>query len=230
LRVEPRGLEVRVRSVQVHDAPVARADAGQRVAVALPGIERSQVRRGEALVAAGAYAPSYRLDVELTGDVPTHVHVHHGTAEHPARVISVGGGPARRRLPLLGVERRGPDLWLAGAAAALDEEAATVIEEQLAVEPLVKVQDRELALYLEKQGRLRRVGDGFAVSPARYDRGRDALPALAPITIASFRDALGISRRTAQLLLERYDADGLTRRVGDERVLRRRSGSGPMEP
>ena len=31
--------------------------------------------------------------------------------------------------------------------------------------------------------------------------------------------------RTAQLLLERFDADGLTRRVGDERVLRRRAGT-----
>jgi hypothetical protein len=33
---------------------------------------------------------------------------------------------------------------------------------------------------------------------------------------------MGISRRTAQLLLERYDADGLTLRVGDERRLRTR--------
>jgi len=32
---------------------------------------------------------------------------------------------------------------------------------------------------------------------------------------------LNISRKPAQLLLERFDADGLTRRVGDERVLRR---------
>src|SRR5512146_918561 len=37
LRVEPSGLDVRVRSVQVHDAPVERAEAGQRVAVNLPG-------------------------------------------------------------------------------------------------------------------------------------------------------------------------------------------------
>ena len=44
---------------------------------------------------------------------------------------------------------------------------------------------------------------------------------MAPVTLAGFRDALGISRRTAQLLLERYDADGITRRVGDERVLRK---------
>ena len=45
LRVEPAGLDVRVRSVQVHDRPVERAEAGQRVAAALPGIERTALRR-----------------------------------------------------------------------------------------------------------------------------------------------------------------------------------------
>ena len=40
--------------------------------------------------------------------------------------------------------------------------------------------------------------------------------------LGRFRDLLGISRRPAQLLLERLDADGVTRRVGDARVLRRR--------
>ncbi len=43
--------------------------------------------------------------------------------------------------------------------------------------------------------------------------------------LAGFRDAIGSSRRTAQLLLERFDADGLTRRVGEQRVLRRRATS-----
>jgi selenocysteine-specific elongation factor len=43
------------------------------------------------------------------------------------------------------------------------------------------------------------------------------------ITLAQFRDRLGTSRRPAQLLLERFDADGVTRRVGDARVLRRRA-------
>ena len=60
LRVEPRGRTVRVRSVQVHDRPVDRAEAGQRVAVALPGVERGDVRRGDALVAPGAYRPTWR--------------------------------------------------------------------------------------------------------------------------------------------------------------------------
>ena len=46
LRVEPGGREIRVRSVQVHDTPVARAEAGQRVALSLPGVERRELRGG----------------------------------------------------------------------------------------------------------------------------------------------------------------------------------------
>jgi selenocysteine-specific elongation factor len=42
------------------------------------------------------------------------------------------------------------------------------------------------------------------------------------ITLARFRDLAGCGRRDAQLLLERLDADGVTRRVGQARVLRRR--------
>ena len=53
LRLEPSGRDVRVRSVQVHDRDVERAEAGQRVAVSLPGVERGDVGRGEALVAPG---------------------------------------------------------------------------------------------------------------------------------------------------------------------------------
>ena len=59
------------------------------------------------------------------------------------------------------------------------------------------------------------------MSTALYERGRELLPTLEPITLAAFRDALGVGRRTAQLLLERYDADGLTLRRGDVRTLRR---------
>src|SRR5207237_982071 len=65
LRAEPAGLDVRVRSVQIHDEPVARAGPGRRVAASLPGIERSRLRRGDVLVAPGAYPVSYRLDVAL---------------------------------------------------------------------------------------------------------------------------------------------------------------------
>jgi selenocysteine-specific elongation factor len=361
LRLEPRGRLVRVRSVQVHDLPVDQAEAGQRVAVNLPAIERGELRRGDALVEPGHYPVSHRLDVVLDElePVPAAVKVHLGTADVAARVVrsgrfaqlrleepivaargdrfvlraetTVGGGrvvdpaPPRRLEPerleildrgepgeivnlltaeptrtaslqasgllspaelargltavaqagewayrpgwldgvravvnerlnerakanpldpgiplaqllpdelwagaflqLLHVERRDGKAYAHGATASLGSraEAADRLEAQLAAEDVVRVEDAELAGFLESAGRLKRVGDGFAVSADLYNRGREMLQTLEPITLAGFRDALEISRRTAQLLLERFDADGLTRRVGDERVLRRPS-------
>jgi hypothetical protein len=130
-------------------------------------------------------------------------------------------------VPLLGLERRGAKLYLPGAAAELGAraDAAAELEAQLGLEPL-KLDDPALARFLEQQGRLVRVGDGYAISADAYGRARDILVAECEksgrISLAQFRDQLGVGRKTAQLLLERFDADGLTRRVGDERVLRRR--------
>jgi selenocysteine-specific elongation factor len=131
-------------------------------------------------------------------------------------------------LNLLELERRGAKAYLPGTTATLGEraEAAAALEATLAREEIAKVDDRQLAAFLEEEGRLRRVGDGFAVSTALYERGRELLRTLDPITLARFRDALGVGRRTAQLLLERYDADGLTLRRGDVRVLRRAADRG----
>jgi selenocysteine-specific elongation factor len=362
LRVEPTGKTVRVRSVQVHDTAVDRAEAGQRVAVNLPTVERRELARGDVLLEPGHYPLSYRLDVriEALAEIPADVTVHVGTKAVAARVVrdreyaqlrlqdpvvaargdrvvlrtstTVGGGvvldpaparglerarlealdrggpeeivralvhepvsgaslQARGLLPpdelarglasvraageyhfseawleglrgtvrerlaaraasdpldpglplaellppepwtqhvlnLLGVERRGAKAYLPGATAALGarEDAAADLVAQLAREEIAKVEDGQLAAFLEHEGRLRRVGDGFAVSTTLYDRGRETLAQLDTITIAAFRDALGVGRRTAQLLLERYDADGLTLRRGDVRVLRRARG------
>lgn len=360
LRAEPSGRTVRVRSVQVHDAAVERAEAGQRVAVNLPAVEREDLGRGDALVEPGRYPVSFRLDLRLTEllPIPAAVTAHIGTQAVPARVVrhgdyaqlrleqrvvaargdrvvlrtetTVGGGvvldpapprgldrerlelldrggpeeivralvhgptsrseleargilgpdelaqglaamrtaggvyfsaewleelgttvrerlaaradaspvdpgiPVAELLPsepwapsvlaLLEVERRGAKAYLPGATADLGAraEAAAELEAQLAEQEVVRAPDAALATFLEEQGRLRRVGDGLAVSPALYERGRDVLGTLDPITLAGFRDALGVGRRTAQLLLERYDADGLTLRRGDVRMLRRR--------
>jgi selenocysteine-specific elongation factor len=125
------------------------------------------------------------------------------------------------------VDRRDGKAFLPGAAPRLGEKeaAARELETSLARDDAVRLDDRELAAYLETEGRLKRVGDGLAVSTELYERGRETLLGLSPITLAGFRDALGVSRKTAQLLLERYDADGLTRRIGDERVLRRSATS-----
>ena len=359
LRVEPSGHVVRVRSVQVHDTPVEAAEAGQRVAVNLPTVERRDLARGDVLVESGHYPVSYRLDIllEELAEIPAAVTVHIGTQAVPARVAragryaqlrlarqavaargdhvvlrtdaTVGGGvvldpaPPRRLEPerlavlergdpveivgalvgapitarelqargvldpnelarglaavrsagdyffseswlaelearvrermaerartspldpglplaellpnepwapavlnLLELDRRGAKAYLPGAAAALGErgDAAAELEAQLAQGEIVKVDDKALAAFLEEAGRLRRVGDGFAVSTELYERGRELLVSLDPITLPGFRDVLGVGRRTAQVLLERYDSDGITRRIGDTRVLRR---------
>jgi selenocysteine-specific elongation factor len=350
LRVQPGGREVRVRSVQVHDAPVARAEAGQRVALALPGIERRQLRRGDVLIPAGAYPVSYRLDVELAELEPipdgARLTLHHGTGHVPARVARIGAGWAQLRLaepvvaargdrvvlrrettvgggvvldpapprhrdparlelvargeiaatvhapvrlatlrhlldgdpvdveragewvfsaawleelraqirgriaaagaldpgapvpsapwaadvvPLLGFERRGARLYEPGVAGTLGDRAAEADElaARLASAGLaaVKIDDPELARFLETQGALVRLGGGFVVGKGGYEVALDLLlgecEQAGEITLARFRDLAGVGRRDAQLLLERFDADGVTRREGERRVLRR---------
>ena len=118
LHVAPGGGEVRVRSVQVHDAPVEQATAGERVALGVPGVDRSDVHRGDALVTPGAFPVSYRLDVELEELVPidggARVSVHHGTSRIPARVARVGTQTAQLRLEAPVVAARGDRVVLRG--------------------------------------------------------------------------------------------------------------------
>jgi selenocysteine-specific elongation factor len=136
-------------------------------------------------------------------------------------------------LELLPVERRGPKVFLPGAAASLGSraEAAAALERALDEAGLAatKVDDAELARFLESSGRLVRLGDGYAVAAGAYEVARDlvttACTAAGEITHARFRDLAGVGRRDAQLLLERLDVDGVTRRIGDRRVLRRAARS-----
>jgi selenocysteine-specific elongation factor len=109
VRILPAGREARIRSVQVHDEAVERADAGQRVAVNLTGIGWREIERGDVLCGPGsALAPTYLIDaaVELEeGARPlrrgARVHVHHGTREAPARVVRLDGEELRAGEPAL---------------------------------------------------------------------------------------------------------------------------------
>ncbi len=91
---------LRVRSVQVHGAATARALAGQRTAVNLPGIEPAAIRRGQALVHAGVVPESSVLDVELAllAAAPKPLRhrakllLHIGTAQVPATVALLDRG------------------------------------------------------------------------------------------------------------------------------------------
>ena len=134
------------------------------------------------------------------------------------------------RLPF---ERRGSMLYRPGATGALGARAADaerLLASVAAAEPgAAKAEDAELARFLERAGRLVRLGDGWAVTAAAYERARSLVleecAAAGQISLARFRDLAGCGRRDAQLLLERLDADGVTRRVGEARVLRRRASA-----
>src|SRR6516162_5637520 len=100
LELLPRGAEVRVRRVQVHGEPVDEGLAGQRTALALHGVDRDEVTRGDWLVAPGSLKPSRVLDVrfELLADYPrewkadTRVRFHLGAAEVIGRLLLLGSG------------------------------------------------------------------------------------------------------------------------------------------
>ncbi len=81
-----------------------------------------------------------------------------------------------------------------------------------------------LLAYLESRGEIVRAGDGV-VFDAQAHREMAALVTEhlrqhGTITLAQTRDMLSTSRKYAQALLEHMDSQHLTRRVGDERVLR----------
>ncbi|MDI9571186.1 MAG: selenocysteine-specific translation elongation factor [Pseudomonadota bacterium] len=61
----PSGLQARIRTIQVHNQGVDRAEAGQRTAINLQGVERAAVERGEVMVRPGTMTVSRRLDVRL---------------------------------------------------------------------------------------------------------------------------------------------------------------------
>jgi selenocysteine-specific elongation factor len=106
LTVLPRGVAVRVRSVQVHDAALDRAEAGQRVALNLVGVGVEEVGRGDVVTAAGAIAPTHIVDAQLRlRDAPGGLRatIHHGTRETPGRLVALGGDwwQVRMQRPLL---------------------------------------------------------------------------------------------------------------------------------
>ena len=116
VEILPRGLEVRVRGLQVHGDKEARASAGQRAALNLQGIEVSDVARGDALVERDGFRPTLMLDCDLevlaSSPIPvkdlTRVHLHLGTAQVLARARILGGvkaiAPGERGLAQLRLE------------------------------------------------------------------------------------------------------------------------------
>ena len=141
----------------------------------------------------------------------------------PARRAPAGGAVGAAVANLLDVERRGAKAYLPGAAASLGEraQAAVELEAQLEQEEIGKLDDRELGAFLEERGRLRRVGDGFAVSTDLYDRGARAAADARP------DHARGVPRRARRRPQDRAAASRALRRRRADAAPRRRSHVAP---
>ena len=193
----PDALDVRVRAVQVHDAPVERALAGQRVAVNLVGVAVDQVERG-AVLAGAAAAPeaTYLIDarLEFTGREPEHgerVQVHHGTRETPARLAWLGGPFWQLRLEQPLIPDAG-DRLVVRQIAPPDTLGGGVV---LDAHPRKHGPGRELLVKLEALARGEDVGPDD--SPQQIAR-RSAAPQPKPLT----ESALAVERRLLDAAFE----------------------------
>jgi len=98
VEIYPLGRRVRVRGIEVHNAPAQTALAGQRTAVNLPGLETKEISRGMVLAPPGLFAATARLDCRLNLLPATRplkncarVHFHCHTSETIAEVVLLDG-------------------------------------------------------------------------------------------------------------------------------------------
>jgi selenocysteine-specific elongation factor len=99
--VSPRGLAVRVRGLHAQNREATLGHAGQRLALnlAAPGLEKSDIGRGDWIVGEAAHAPTRRIDARvrlLPGEAKalahwTPVHLHLGACDVGARVALLEG-------------------------------------------------------------------------------------------------------------------------------------------
>jgi selenocysteine-specific elongation factor len=118
--------------------------------------------------------------------------------------LEPASGPAARLLGILGREPFAPP----SLAEAMRESGAGT----------------ELVKALAQRGELVRLSEEVAFTRAAYESAqalvRETVAQEGSVTVARLRDRMGASRRPVLALLEYLDAQRITRRVGDDRVLR----------
>ena len=114
VRLLPLDREARVRSIQVHSEDAKQAGPGRRTAMALVGVDKEELERGDVAVTGSGWAATSTLDVALellpSARKPlaarSRIRVHLGTAEVLGRVAQVRGiGPGDSGLARLLLER-----------------------------------------------------------------------------------------------------------------------------
>ena len=123
---------------------------------------------------------------------------------HRVAIDAAREGPAGRLLELLGAQPFAPP----SLPEAMREAGASV----------------EVVRALVRGGDLVRLSEDVAFTRAAYESAlelvREMVTGEGSVTVATLRDRMGASRRPVLALLEHLDAQKITRRVGDQRVLR----------
>ena len=189
LVVSPGAKAVRVRGLHAQNQQAENGAAGQRLALNLAGVEKSDIARGDWIVAEPAHAPTQRIEARvrvLAGEAKalahwTPLHLHLGAVDVGARVVLLEGQPIAP----------GDSAWV---QLELDKPIGAL---------------RGDRFILRDQSALRTVGGGAvadAFAPPAQRRKHERLAVLAALDEPSPADAL-----TALLALEPPNGVNLTR-------------------
>ena len=165
LRVLPAGVEVRVRSIQVHSEPVERAGLCQRVALNLSGAERMELKRGDVVADDRLELTTTRLDARLeirpAAKRPLksndRVRLFIGTAETIGRaiVLEAPGEIAPKKSALVQLVLNEPMVALAGDRFVIrDETSRRTLGGGVVLNPLGRRARKPLETYLKQLGAL----------------------------------------------------------------------------
>lgn len=140
------------------------------------------------------------------------------------RLKSAGSG-AETRFHLPGFKPRGDDLFMEMVKKAND----LIITKGFCLAEIASL-PRETGIPAEEAGRvigflkenndLKIIGDGLLLPKETRSKLHEILGAIGDnLTVAALRDTIGTNRKHALAVLEFFDSQGVTRRVGDKRVM-----------
>jgi selenocysteine-specific elongation factor len=210
VRILPSAISTRVRGVQGHGSHVAFAKPGGRTAIALTGIETSQVPRGSTLVTDLAWRPTMfaRADVTLLPSEAaaprprSWVRFHVGTTEVGARIVSRDAKPGTTFSARLAFDApvvlRSGDRFVLRESAPLNTIGGGVI-----ADPHAPRRGRPWPVGIDRRDRLRRLLEESAGTG---------------VSIASLPLRLGCSPADSRTLIAELGDDALV--VGDVVVAR----------
>ena len=236
----PLGREARVRSIQVHGQKAERAAPGRRTALALVGVDKSELARGHVAVTGSGWRATTLIDVaaELlpTARKPvtsrTRVRVHLGTAEVLARAVQTPAiAPGERGVARLVLETpvvaRGGDRFVLRSFSPVTTIGGGVVLDPFAP-PRTRLRRRRLAV---EQGPEARLGV-LAVEAGLMGLATDSLAVRLGVTPARVTAVIAEARETvltsAETVVDRQAVVAEATRLAE--VVRRYHEEHPLDP